>query len=150
MGKTWGEELWVVYAPGQNASRPGMPVWTKMKNGKYIVVYEICGPEHCNIYCKTSDDGVKWPTGFGEQIADQLGGPYALSLTNGSLVVTSNKSNISLSTDFGKSWKTINPAWPKTLWPSVYQTGNNEIGVVNTAPRAEGGHNIQVRFGNVE
>lgn len=32
-GKTWGKEIWVAYEEGHNASRPGMPVWTKMKNG---------------------------------------------------------------------------------------------------------------------
>jgi hypothetical protein len=150
LGKTWGKEIWVAYEPMHNASRPGMSVWTKMKNDKFIVVYEICGPESCNIFCKTSDDGISWPTGLGNQIADQLGGPYVLSLKNGALVVTSNKSNISVSTDYGATWKTINPAWPKTLWPAVYQTGDNEIGVVNSAQRPEGGNNIQIRFGNVE
>jgi hypothetical protein len=150
MGKTWGKEIWVAYEEGHNASRPGMSVWTKMNNGKYIVVYEICGPESCNIYCKTSADGINWPVGLGNPIADQLGGPYILSLKSGALVVTSNKSNVSVSTDYGDTWKTINPAWPKTLWPAIYETGDNEIAVVNSVPRSEGGNNMQVRFGKVE
>ncbi|MGV8878832.1 MAG: sialidase family protein [Sphingobacteriaceae bacterium] len=128
MGETWDKEIWVAYQPGHNASRPGMSVWTKMDSGKYIVVYEIFGPENCNVYYKISNDGISWPFGLGKKIPDQLGGPYILSLNNGNLLVTSNKSNISVSNDFGQTWKTINAAWPKTLWPSVYQIGDNEIG----------------------
>ncbi|RYY34994.1 MAG: exo-alpha-sialidase [Sphingobacteriaceae bacterium] len=150
MGKTWGKEIWVAYEPGHNASRPGMSVWTKMNNGKYIVVYEICGPESCNIYNKISDDGINWPVGLGNLIPDQLGGPYILSLKSGALVVTSNKSQVSVSNDYGATWKTVNPAWPKTLWPSVYQISDNEIGVVNSAFRAEGGNNIQIRLGKID
>jgi len=32
-----------------------MPVWTRMKSGKYTVVHENCGPQQCNIHFKTSD-----------------------------------------------------------------------------------------------
>ncbi|MBE9583781.1 exo-alpha-sialidase [Mucilaginibacter sp. JRF] len=147
MGKSWGNEIWVAHTPGNSASRPGMPVWTKMKNGKYIVVYEICGPEACNIYSKISDDGFNWPVGLGDKIADQLGGPYVLSLKSGALVVTSNSSNISISNDLGKSWKTVAPAWDKTLWPALYEINENEVGAVNSVHRAEGGNNIQIRLG---
>ncbi len=60
-GATWGNEIRVA-AKGPK-DRPGMPVWTKMGNGRYIVVYEVCGPEDCQIYSKTSDDGVHWGCG---------------------------------------------------------------------------------------
>ncbi|WP_164849843.1 sialidase family protein [Mucilaginibacter limnophilus] len=150
LGNTWGKEIWVVYETGHNASRPGMPVWTKMNNGKYIVVYEICGPESCNIYYKTSDDGYNWPVGLGTNIPDQLGGPYILSLKSGALVVTSNKSQVSISNDYGVTWKTVDPAWPKTLWPAIYEITVNEVGVVNSAQRPEGGNNIQIRLGKAE
>jgi len=148
-GKTWGEEIWVAHTPGQSSSRPGMPVWTKMNNGKFMVVYEVCGPEGCNIYCKTSTDGFNWPVGLGNKIADQLGGPYLLSLKSGRLVVTSNSSQVSLSNDFGSTWKTINMAWQKTLWPSLYEIRENEIGAVNSVKRSQGGNNIQVRIGEI-
>ncbi len=29
-GATWGKEIWVAYESDHNASRPGMPVWTKL------------------------------------------------------------------------------------------------------------------------
>lgn len=149
-GKTWGPEIWVAYEPGHPASRPGMPVWTRMKNGQYIVVYEICGPEKCNIYFKTSKDGVDWPVGLGTLIPNQLGGPYILSLTDGRLIVTSNKSNISISDDYGAHWHATNAAWEKTLWPSIYQTGANEIVVVNSDARSTGGHAIRLRTGRIK
>lgn len=148
-GKTWGDEIFVAHTPGNSASRPGMPVWTKMKNGKYIVVFEVCGPQGCNIYHKTSNNGVDWPVGIGNRIADQLGGPFILSLKSGDLVVTSNSSHVSVSHDFGATWRTINPAWAKTLWPSLYEVRKNQIGAVNSVRRTQGGNNIQVRLGEV-
>jgi hypothetical protein len=158
-GKTWGKEIWVAYEPGHHASRPGMPVWTKMKNGQYIAVYEVCGPEKCNVYYKTSKDGITWPVGLGTIIPNQTGGPYILSLDDGRLVVTSNKANISVSDDYGETWHTTAPAWEhkksfaedwvQTIWNALYQTGPDEIGTISSVERAEGGHNIQVRFGKL-
>ncbi len=149
-GQTWGEEIWVAYQPGHPKSRPGMPVWTKMKNNQYIVVYEICGPEKCEVYYKTSNDGITWPVGFGTLIPEQLGGPYILSLEDGRLVVSSNSSQISMSSDFGKSWEKVEAAWPESLWSSLYQTGLHEICAMNSVPRPEGGHNVQIRFGDID
>ena len=146
-GKTWGKEVWVAYEPGHPLSRPGMPVWTKMKNDKYIVVYEVCGLENCNVYYKTSDDGINWPVGLGQPLPDQKGGPYILSLKNGSLLVTSNSGNISVSDDYGSHWSKTESAWPQTLWGNLYQTGENEIGAINSSRREEGGNNIQIKFG---
>lgn len=148
-GKTWGEEIWVAHQSGHPESRPGMPVWTKMKNGKYIVVYEICGPEKCNIYSKTSDDGINWPVGFGNEVPDQHAAPYVLSASGGTLVLSSNKSNISVSDDYGATWQTVAPAFDESLWTSVFETRPNEIAVVNGVKREKGGHSLQVRFGKL-
>ncbi len=158
-GASWGKEIWVAYAPGHPASRPGMPVWTRMKNGKYIVVYESCGPEACNIYYKISEDGIHWPVGLGTLLPDQNGAPYILSLRDGTLVVTSNKGNISISEDFGRHWhttarpwhpeKSYKEDWTQTIWSSLYQTGPDEIGIISTVKRAGGGHDILLRFGQL-
>lgn len=148
-GATWGQEIWVAYEPGHNASRPGMPVWTKLKDGRYMVVYEICGPEKCNIYYKTSPDGTTWPVGLGTPIPDQLGGPYVLALTDGRLVVTSNSNHVSVSTDLGKTWQLAPDAWPNTLWPALYQAGPNQIIAMSSVKRPAGGHNVQIRFGTL-
>ena len=148
-GKTWGKEVWVAYEEGHNASRPGMPVWTKMKNGNYIVVYEVCGPEKCSIYYKLSKDGSNWPTGLGNPIEDELGAPYILSVSNGKLIVTSNSSNVSVSSDYGLHWQTINKAFDQSLWPALYNFGNNTIGAVSAEKRPEGGSEVQIRFGKL-
>lgn len=159
-GNTWGEEIWAVYQKRFNSSRPGMPVWTRMKNGEYILVYEICGPQECKVYFKISEDGVIWPEGLGERIPEQVGGPYILSLTNGDLVVTSNSGNVSISEDYGASWnltkrpwihkKDFSKDWTQTIWSSLYQTGPNEVGIITTKQRDEGGHNIQLRLGKIK
>jgi hypothetical protein len=159
-GKTWGNEIWVVYQPDRNSSRPGMSVCTRMKNDKYIVVYEVCGPEKCNVYYKVSMDGVTWPIGLGTMIPDQLGGPYILSLNDGRLVVTSNQGNFSISEDYGLTWHTTNRAWQhnkpfsqdwtQTIWSSLFQTGNNEVAAMSSVQRVEGGHNVQIRFGTIK
>jgi len=149
-GKTWGKERWVAYEPGHNKSRPGMPVWTKMKNGKFMLVYEICGPEKCHVYCKTSVDGIDWPAGLGTEIPDQLGGPYVLSVTDGRLLVTSNSGNLSLSEDYGKSWKTTNRPWPKILWGSLYQLKPDQVISASSIPRDEGGHEVGLKMGSLK
>ncbi len=58
-GKTWGEVRYTVSVPDRSL-RPGMPVVTRMGNGKYILVYEIVGCPCCDIYYKLSDDGIDW------------------------------------------------------------------------------------------
>ncbi|WP_420149460.1 sialidase family protein [Spirosoma sp.] len=149
LGASWGPEIWVAYELGHDASRPGMPVWDRLKDGRYMVVYEICGPEKCNVYYKISADGVQWPVGLGTLIPDQLGGPYLLSMTDGRLVVSSNSSHISVSSDSGKSWQRITDAWPKMLWSSLYEPAPNQIIVMNSVERSGGGHNVQIRFGQL-
>lgn len=157
-GKTWGEEIWVASKPG--SARPGMPVWTRMKSGKFIVTYEVCGPEeHCNIHYKISDDGVHWPAGLGKSIPYQNGAPFILSLNNGYLVITSNNTNISISTDYGETWHSTNRPWrlrksykedwTQAIWPSLYQVAPHKIAVVTSRKRITGGHYILLRFGKI-
>lgn len=149
-GASWGNEIYVAWDPNHSAARPGMPVWTKMANGQYIVVYEVCGTQNCNVFYKKSGDGKTWASGIGTQIPNQLGGPYILSLAEGRLVVTSNSNTVSLSNDFGATWYTNDtPAFGNSLWASLYQTGTNEIALINSVNRSVGGHNIQVRFGTL-
>jgi hypothetical protein len=148
-GHTWGKEIWVAYEPGRPDSRPGMPVWTRMKNGKYITVYEICGPEKCDVHYKISDDGIHWPVGLGTPIPDQMGGPYIAALAHGRLLVTSNINNVSVSEDFGKSWKSLGSPWEQTLWGSLYPAGPGRVMAVNSVQRPEGGNNIQLVFGQL-
>lgn len=148
-GATWDAEQWVAHTPGLPDPRPGMPVWTRMANGVYIAVYEVCGPQKCNVYYKTSPDGEHWPEGIGDSIPGQLGGPFILSCRNGMLVVSSNSSRISVSHDYGKHWQTADPAWPASLWSSIYEISPGKIAVMNSVARPKGGHSIQLRFGRL-
>jgi len=158
MGKNWGAEVPVVFDYPNNLSRPGMPVWTRMKNGKYILVYEICGPEKCNVYYKISDDGIKWEPGFGNYVSGN-GGPFVVSLDNGQLILTSNTGEFLISDDYGKNWYyTISPwkykvrysvDWNQTIWSSIYQFGPDQIGAITSVKRDGGGHNIQMRYGQL-
>lgn len=160
-GLTWGNEIWVVNDLQHSNARPGMPVWTQMSNGKFIAVYEIVSTEDVNIFYKISDDGTTWPSGIGTQILNQRGAPYILSMTDGTLLVTSNTHCISRSLDFGQNWS-LEPISPygslfgddDNLWPSMYQVASNEIAVLTSVGRSPAGdtqfgHNVQIRKGTL-
>lgn len=159
MGRSWGEEVPVVFDYPQNLSRPGMPVWTRMKNGQYILVYEICGTQNCNVFYKISDNGIKWEPGLGKYVVGN-GGPFIVSLDNGQLILTSNTGEFLISDDYGKNWYyTSSPwkykvrysvDWNQTIWSSIYQFGPNRIGAITSVKRDEGGHNIQMRYGQLQ
>jgi hypothetical protein len=159
-GATWGSEIWVAWDPANSGARPGMPVWTKMNNGRYILVFELCGSDGCNVHYKTSSDAVSWTSGIGTAIPNQNGGPYIVSLRDGRLAVTSNTNQLSFSNDYGSTWYTNqnapwNGGFPAYLWSSLYQTGPNEIAALTSVPRGTGGqnnvngHNIQIKFGSL-
>ncbi|TAN00094.1 MAG: exo-alpha-sialidase [Chitinophagaceae bacterium] len=158
-GKTWGKEIWVAYQPGDHLARPGMSVWTKMSDNKYIAVYEVCGPEKCNIYEKISDDGIHWPVGLGEKIPDQTGAPFILSLPDGRLIVTSNCANISSSSDYGETWhqtnrpwnlkKSYESDWTQAIWSALYQTGTNSICIITSVKQKNEAHQVEIRFGRI-
>ncbi|WP_158602315.1 sialidase family protein [Cohnella endophytica] len=153
-GKSWGEERFVAWAPDDPEARPGMSIATPMKNGKIMVAYEVCGTNNCEIYQKTSDDGLKWEPGIGTQVPFQAGGPYVTSLKDGSLILTSNANDVSISIDNGASWE-LNPVapwngtFPQYIWASLYQTGTDEIAAVTSTPREAGGHRVEIRFGRI-
>lgn len=157
-GSTWGEEIWVAWDPANEKARPGMPVWARLPNGKYMVVLEVCGTADCKVYFKLSQDGTSWEAGLGQPIADQMGGPYVEVAPDGTIFVTSNSHQLSYSTDGGENW-TTNPQAPweswevaDNVWASVYPTGEREIAHLTSVARAAPGqpslgHNIQIRFG---
>jgi hypothetical protein len=149
-GATWGPEIIAAAQPG--GARPGMPGFAGMANGRYILVFEVCGIggiNDCSIHYKISDDGVNWLDGLGVQLPYQKSGPYVTVLSNGRLLVTSACTNqISISDDNANSWYlNTPPAWNAGCytWPAIYQTGRNashEIGVVVNLNGA-----IQINFG---
>ena len=151
-GKTWGKEIWV--SAGGAEDRPGMPVWTKMKNGRYIVVHENCGSKKCDIFSQTSNDGIHWEIGEGTPVPEQRAAPYLLSLEDGRLILTSNNHNVSMSEDYGKSWSRVASAFEggqdTAFFSSIYQVNSREIMIITGARRPQGGRRIVIRFGTLE
>jgi hypothetical protein len=151
-GKTWSKEICVSAAGAED--RPGMPVWTKMKNDKYIVVHENCGPQNCRIHFKVSEDGVHWPAGGGTEVPEQSGAPYLLGLDDGRLIATSNNHNVSMSNDFGSSWYRVDSAFEggpeAAFFSSIYQIGPQQIMLITGEQRPQGGRKIAIRFGTLE
>ncbi len=148
-GVTWGNEIWVAWDHNNPSLRPGMPVWTRMGDGRYIVVFEIVGI-NAEIHYKISNDGYTWSEGNGTAIPSQGGAPYILKLSDNTLAVTSNSGNLSLSDDNGNTWylNTASPwGWNPKGWPSLYQTGTNEIACVYDVSMGGAENSVQVKFG---
>lgn len=147
-GATWGAKSVLVAEPGGGKLRPGMPVMSRMQDGRYLLVFETCGEDpQCPVSTKISNDGVTWPDGLGTPLADQRCGPQITTTTRGTVFVTSCQNEVTRSDDNGASWQRVTPpAWPfgfRHTWPAIYQFGDSEIGVINGAP----GGGVQIRFG---
>ena len=83
-GQTWGDEQFVAAVPNET-TRPGMPTVTELPNGKYMICYEVVGPDylHGEVHVKTSPDGRDWgdPSDLGHLVVTTDGrrfinGPY--------------------------------------------------------------------------
>jgi len=150
-GHTWGKEIWV--ASGSAADRPGMPVWTKMKNGKYLVVYEVGGPKNYPIFCKVSADGIHWSAGLGDEVPIEQGAPYLLGLSDGRLVLTSNNHRVVMSKDLGRTWKAVDDAFPggpeEAFFSSLYQIDSDHIAIMTGKLRPGGGRGLVIRIGSL-
>jgi hypothetical protein len=73
-GKTWQDPRNTVAASVQG-SRPGMARVSKLPNGNYFMSYEICGPQNCVAYSRTSVDGWNYgtPSDLGTVIRSSTG-----------------------------------------------------------------------------
>ena len=147
-GRTWSKEITLAAQPGGGRQRPGMPVVTRMADGRYAAVYEVVGIGDADVYCKTSYDGVNWPVGIGNPIPGQHAGPWITLLKGGRLVVSSCENQISCSDDDGQTWQLISPpAWPigrVFSWPAIYQTATDEIAVMTSY------HGVNIRWGRIQ
>jgi len=147
-GATWGDKSILVKQPGGGTLRPGMPVMSRMKDGRFLLVFETCGDDpQCPVSTKTSADGITWPDGMGTPLADQRCGPQLTTTTRGTVFVTSCQNDVARSDDNAATWQRVEqPAWPfgfRHTWPAIYQFDENEIGVVNGVP----GGGVRIRFG---
>ncbi|GAA4095191.1 sialidase family protein [Nonomuraea soli] len=110
-GATWSASLTQDLAfPADNLARPGMSILTPLPNGQFMMAYELCrdatDADHaCEVYVKTSPDGLNWApasnkgtlvqTGDGRQLLHTPylawlpgGGPNGTLLMSGQRVVT--------------------------------------------------------------
>lgn len=135
-GVNWEMPVEVV-ACEDSTARAGMPVITKMGNGKYLMVFELVhkfdGAWGAPIFYKTADSLSDWgdPKNYGNRIeyGEALyieSGPAVAWLPaggeNGTLVVTSRygcENKILVSFDYGKSWEAIKNPLPFTLEKDV-------------------------------
>lgn len=153
-GATWGNEIYAAAQAG--SARPGMPGFARMANGQYILVFEVCGTDNCNVHYKFSSDGTTWPDGLGTALPNQVSGPYVTVLSSGRVLVSSACTNqISISDNNGVDWyQNDPPAWSNpgcganasgATWPAIYQTGYNqgsEAGVLVQIDNA-----VKIKFG---
>ncbi|ERJ05601.1 Putative bifunctional protein Secreted sugar binding protein-sugar hydrolase [Halorhabdus tiamatea SARL4B] len=98
-GQTWGEEVFDAAIPN-GEDRPGMPVVTRLPDGRYVMVFEVVGPTHeGGIFVMASPDGRSWgdPADVGSPVMTTAGyqgcnGPYATWTpaggTDGTLLVS--------------------------------------------------------------
>ena len=147
-GKTWGGEIILAAEPAGGRLRPGMPVVTRMTNGKFIAVYEVVGVGDADVFCKISEDGVHWPVGLGNHIEGHHAGPWVTSLAGGELLLTSCANLMSGSRDYGATWSFLKPPpWnvgtgKVFTWPAIYEIATNQIAVMISH------RDVQMRFGS--
>jgi hypothetical protein len=149
-GKSWGKEQILAAQPQGGKLRPGMPVVERMKDGRFIAVYEVVGVGDADVFFKRSPDGIAWPAGLGTKIPGHHAGPWVTRLQSGRLLLTSCSNTLSYSDDCGDSWHPIRPpAWEvgagkNFTWPAIYQTGKDEVAVMVSW------HGVKLRFGGIE
>lgn len=138
-GVNWSEQIDVV-ALNNTSLRPGMPVVTKLGDGRYMLVYEIVGMPGNPVYCKFTEDPLDWgnPETAGKLISADGKGLAAtpwcawtpVGGENGMLVVTgwrmsqgtsTTGSDIFVSFDYGETWTAI-PNFYSYTWMSDSDT----------------------------
>lgn len=135
-GRTWGAEQRIVEEPGGGKLRPGMGVVTRLPDGRFFLVYEVVGMGRGLVHYKISSDGEQWPPGLGTPIEGHEAAPYAITLKDGRLLLTSCHNTLSISQDQGRSWKPLaGGAWPAGFlytWPALYETEPGRVLIVHS------------------
>jgi hypothetical protein len=109
----WGEAL--IASDGvKNRSRDGMPVWTKMADGRYALVIEATNvPGHPFVIQMTiSPDGLNWNEGNRDiyipyMQGKKAGAPYILTLPDGRLAVAFQTDDEAARTGDGASYMKV-------------------------------------------
>ena len=145
-GVNWGAVVDDVAMP-TFSDRPGMPVVAKLPNNSYVMTYEYCGSQNCNVFYKTSSD----PEGFNSVTGQVLratdgfvpgGSPYIVWLPtggpNGTLAVSANSSSdLFLNTQNGAA-----NAWTRIAsnTPGGYSRGMLPLSDCHSLLILSGGH----------
>lgn len=58
-GLTWRDMSYVVASRIQR-DRPGMAVTQRLRDGHWMMTYELCGPARCSVHFRLSNDGWNW------------------------------------------------------------------------------------------
>jgi hypothetical protein len=139
-GINWSDQVSVVRLTSQTGLRPGMPVVTRLSDGRYLMVYEIVGLSGNPLYCKYTDNPLDWgnTNDMGTLIRSgrkSLAATPWCAFTNsvgeqGMLVLTgwrmasgtsTTGSDIFVSFDSGESWTTV-PNFYSYTWSSDNDT----------------------------
>jgi len=92
-GKTWEDEVIDAAVPNGD-DRPGMPVVTRLPDGRYVLAFEVVGPTHDGgIFVKTSPDGLDW--GDPEDLGSPVETAEGHQLTNGPYVTWTPTATVS-------------------------------------------------------
>lgn len=138
-GKNWSDPVETV-ALRDHGLRAGMPVVTRLGNGRYMMVYEIVGMAGNPVYCKFTDDPLDWgnPADSGKLIRSgrnslaatpwvawsPVGGKDGMLVVTGWRMATGRSdtgSDIFISFDGGDSWITI-PNYYSYTWTNDNDT----------------------------
>lgn len=148
-GASWGEGIRAVAERGK--ARPGEPNVVRLPQGRYMLFYEVCGTERCAGHYSLSDDGLTWSGKIGGLIPGVYQNPQGLSLSDGTLIVTSNSAEVVVSEDAGKTWANNSPAFESSQWGALYQTGAREIALVTRAAAGVGkSGQLLIRIGTLD
>ena len=135
-GINWSDAVKVCDFEEENpAFRPGMPIVTRLKNGKYMLVYEgvNMGSGYLPTFYKLTDDIEEWNyTDHGTAMPAPIdgGSPYCTTMPDGTIVVGShNTSKIALNNNNleADKWTLIDTSITNAYSRSLFPLMNGDI-----------------------
>lgn len=134
-GIHWSETVDDVAFAGNN-KRPGMPIVTKLENGKWMMVYEGVGISRpFTSFFKISDDPLKWNPSETGEVLWRSGSPYVTTLSDGTIAAgTSATGDILLNTkkDGTGTWVPRHTGAPAGYNRCFVQLSSGELLVVGS------------------
>lgn len=138
--KEWGEDVKVCDFEEENpAFRPGMPVVTKMANGKFFMIYEgvNMGNGYMPVYYKISDDIATWDyKDHGVELPAPFrgGSPYCTTLKDGKVVITTHGTNrigVNINNAETNEWYIFNTDIESAYSRALFPMENGELLLVS-------------------